>query len=127
MAISGLFGAVCRRSALPKGVGRVFLRTLLSEGHIRYATLVQTKDGWTPTELYVEGPTGLLMTTTNASLHPEDESRLLSITVKDTPEQIQCVLEIIAEKHSATPDLTDWHEFHEWLSKGPHEVDVLSL
>ena len=34
-----------------------------------------------------EGPTGLLVTTTAISLHAENETRLISIPVDDTPEQ----------------------------------------
>ncbi len=36
----------------------------------------------------LEGPTGLVMTTTATGLHPEDESRMISVTVKDSPEMI---------------------------------------
>ena len=56
-----------------------FIRSLLSEGCIRHKTLTQSRGGtWVPRELYVEGPTGLLTTTTEISLHPENETRLLS-------------------------------------------------
>jgi len=73
-------GLIIQEAAgLRDGQGRAFLRQLLTEGSIRYATVQSNKDGLEGLELPpVEGPCGLLMTTTANSLHPEDESRMLS-------------------------------------------------
>jgi hypothetical protein len=60
------------------------LRTLLSEGRITYTTVEKTKDGMKPRTIDRPGPTGLITMTTALNLHPENETRLLSLTVPDT-------------------------------------------
>src|SRR5262249_13659503 len=55
------------------------IRTLLSENRLSYELPVKTPDGMKPQLLEKEGPTGLITTTTAAKLHPENETRLLSL------------------------------------------------
>ncbi len=43
-----------------------------------------------------EGPTGLIVTTTQVGLHPENETRLLSVPANDTPEQTAAILRMLA-------------------------------
>lgn len=70
-------------AGLSHGDGRAFLRQLLSEGTIRYVTVQKSPSGMTSKELKpIEGPTGLIMTTTANALHAEDESRTQSQTDK---------------------------------------------
>ena len=59
------------------------IRSLLSEGRLRYETVEKTRDGLVPKLIEREGPTGLIVTTTSVRLHPENETRMLSITVSD--------------------------------------------
>jgi len=54
------------------------MRSLLSEGRVRYETVETTSDGIKPRLIEREGPTGLIVTTTAVKLHPENETRLLS-------------------------------------------------
>ena len=62
----------------------MFIRQLLSEGEVRYATVQSTADGIVGKDLpKVEGPAGLIMTTTANALHPEDESRMLSVHIDE--------------------------------------------
>ena len=108
--------------------GHPYLRTLLSEGYIRY----QTTEGDTNRKsrtIMREGPTGLIMTTTAPSIHEEDESRMLSLTVKDTPDQIIDVLLMQAEQaetgtQTSLVDLHDWRCFSEWIALGEHGVVI---
>lgn len=67
------------------------IRTLLSEQRIDYVTVEQNKGKLEPRRITREGPTGLIVTTTRNSLHPENETRMWSITVKDDPEQTMAV------------------------------------
>jgi hypothetical protein len=99
-----------------------FVRSLLSEGRIDYETVEKTRDGLRARRISREGPTGLIVTTTAASLHPENETRLLSILVSDSPEQTAAVLLTIANGHSAPPDLAPWHALQRWLAGGPCDV-----
>ena len=72
------------------------IRSLLSEGRIRYELVEKTEDGMRPRLIEKEGPTGLIVTTTATRLHPENETRLLSLAVKDTPEQTNAILHALA-------------------------------
>lgn len=81
------------------------IRSLLSEGRLRYETVEKTSEGLKPRLIEREGPTGLLVTTTAVKLHPENETRLLSLTVSDTQEQTRNVLAALAEEHGEAPDL----------------------
>jgi hypothetical protein len=72
-----------------------------------------------------EGPTGIITTTTATSLHPENETRMLSLGVKDTREQTAAVLAKMAENQSvATRDLSQWRAFQEWVAVGEKRVVI---
>jgi hypothetical protein len=104
--------------------GTYLIRSLLSEGCIRYQTLVPAKDGWKPKDLYRPGPTGFLSSTTAIKLHPENETRLLSIPISDTPEQTRRVLERQADGLTIQPDLTEWLDLQSWLGQAEHRVTI---
>jgi hypothetical protein len=72
------------------------IRSLLSEGRLRYETVEKTRDGLVPKLIEREGPTGLIVTTTSVRLHPENETRMLSLTVSDTREQTAAVFRALA-------------------------------
>ena len=73
------------------------------------------------------------MTTTHASLHPENETRMFSVTVRDDPAQTAGVLRSLAdranppfaglrpqevsgsERDPQSPDFTPWHALQVWL------------
>jgi hypothetical protein len=97
------------------------LRVLLSEGSVIWRTVID-QVGVT---LYKPGPTGLLITTTEVALHPENETRLLSVNVDDTPEQTRRVMESIARQ--AEPEEIDfvrWHGLADWIALGNKKVYV---
>lgn len=100
------------------------LRSLLSEGRVRYETVEKTKDGLRPRLIERAGPTGLLVTTTAISLHPENETRLLSLTVTDTQEQTRRVLLSLAEEDFQAPELAAWHALQVWLERSGSAVAV---
>jgi hypothetical protein len=100
------------------------VRSLLSEGRVRYETVEKTSEGLQPRLIEREGPTGLITTTTKISLHPENETRLLSIPITDTPEQTRDVLLALAEDESKPPDLGRWIALQEWLAEADHDVAI---
>jgi len=100
------------------------IRSLLSEGRIRYAVVEKRKDGMRPRLIEREGPTGLITTTTEIRLHPENETRLLSLTVTDSPAQTQAVLLAHATGAPDSPDLRPWHDLQEWLAKDRASVVI---
>jgi hypothetical protein len=100
------------------------VRSLLSEGRVRYETVEKTKDGLRPRLIEREGPTGLLLTTTRAGLHPENETRLLSIPTTDTREQTQAVLRALANEQVMAVDLAPWQALQTWLEGAEHRVTI---
>jgi hypothetical protein len=101
------------------------MRSLLSEGKVRYETVEKTSEGMKPRLIEREGPTGLIVTTTAVKLHPENETRLLSLTVTDTQEQTRAVMGALAEEAGeAGLDLEAWHALQGWLESAEHGVSI---
>jgi hypothetical protein len=94
------------------------IRSLLSEGRLRYETVEKTRDGLTPKLIEREGPTGLLVTTTALRLHPENETRMLSLTVTDTADQTKQIFKALANTARGDVDVTQWHALQIWLATG---------
>jgi len=117
--LSHRFLVLFEMAGLTSDFGTYLMRTLLSEGCIRYETVEKTQDGLIPKLIEREGPTGLLITTTQASLHPENETRMFSVTVRDDPQQTHRVLASLADaangKGPTMPDLEPWRALQTWL------------
>lgn len=100
------------------------IRSLLSEGKVRYVTVEKTKAGLNSRLIEREGPTGLVVTTTAVRLHPENETRLLSLTVNDSPAQTRAVLLAHASGVRRGGNVEPWHTLQDWLAGGPTDVLV---
>ncbi len=101
------------------------IRSLLSEGKVRYETVEKTSEGMKPRLIEREGPTGLIVTTTAVKLHPENETRLLSLTVTDTQDQTRAVMAALAnEAADDGPDLDMWRALQVWLEGAERRVTV---
>ncbi|MDA1093710.1 MAG: hypothetical protein O3A25_10660 [Acidobacteria bacterium] len=108
------------------------IRSLLSEGRIRYETVMKTAEGLRAVLIDREGPTGLLTTTTRPSLHPENETRLLSLVVSDTPNQTRLVMQSLARQAEAPGQslgltdeaLTLWRTLQQYLAATPDTVVI---
>jgi hypothetical protein len=107
-------------------IATYLIRSLLSEGRIRYEVVEKTKDGMRPRLIEKKGPTGLIVTTTATKLHPENETRLLSLGVKDTPRQTKAILHALARGDEAAPsvEFVRWQAFQTWLEAGERRVVV---
>src|SRR5215217_5847999 len=90
--ISHRFLVVYEAAGLSCDFQTYLIRSLLSEGRLRYEVVEKTSEGLKPRLIEREGPTGLVVTTTAVKLHPENETRLLSLSVADTQEQTRGVL-----------------------------------
>jgi hypothetical protein len=114
--------------AIATGRGAYLLRTLLSEGMLRYEVVERTREGYKTRLIEREGPTGLIMTTTQTGLDPELETRLLSLTVTDTAAQTKAVMQALARSRSSSDavpvDYAKWHNFQQWLAEGERCVVV---
>jgi hypothetical protein len=83
----------------------------------------KTSEGMKPRLIEREGPTGLIVTTTAVKLHPENETRLLSLTVTDTQDQTRAVMAALAEEASeAGANFEPWHALQVWLEGAEHRV-----
>ena len=71
-----------------------------------------------------EGPTGLITTTTALRLHPENETRMVSLTVTDSAEQTRAIFDALADDGADESDLGQWQALQTWLAAGPCKVVV---
>lgn len=116
------------------GLGSEFaqylIRSLLTEGRVRYETVEKGPDRkLRPRLIEREGPTGFITTTTAIQLHHENETRYLSIEVDDSPSQTEAILvrqgrEAARLSEATEIDLTPFHAFQTWLEVNPPSVIV---
>jgi hypothetical protein len=109
--------------------GSYLIRSLLSEGRLIYEFVEKTKFGMRPRLIEKPGPTGLITTTTSARLHPENETRLLSLASKDDKNQTEAVIRALAEGASGEgkdkpANFTKWHALQRWILAGECRVVV---
>jgi hypothetical protein len=100
------------------------IRTLLSEGEIKYQTAESTNKGVRPRLLHLEGPTGLIVTTTQTRMHPENETRLFSLNTTDSKEQTADILMAIANEDREPVSMDEWSALQTWLEGQTHEVTI---
>src|ERR1700730_12951978 len=100
------------------------VRSLLSENRLRYELPIKPDEGIKSQVISKEGPTGLITTTTTAKLHPENETRLLSLGVVDTPDQTKAVMQALASGAVDASNYSPWHALQEWLTTGERRVAI---
>jgi len=103
------------------------VRSLLSEGRIEYPVVIRDEDSGQlrTVKLTKPGPTGLITTTTAASLHPENETRMLSVPSNDSKAQTAAVILASAgELKRDDADLGDWHDYQRWLAQQGRDVVI---
>ena len=102
------------------------VRSLLSEGRIEYPVVIRDEDSGQlrTVKLTKPGPTGLITTTTAGHLHPENETRMLSVPSNDSKAQTAAVIIASAgELKRDDADLGDWHDLPAVAGPaGPHVV-----
>jgi hypothetical protein len=118
------FLVICEAIGVQNDFISYLLRSLLSEGRLRYETVDKTKEGLKSRVIEREGPTGLIVTTTSISLHPENETRILSIPITDTKEQTRNIILSIADMQDFSIDLSEWCTLQEWLLRAKHNVII---
>jgi len=110
------------------GSGRVFLRQLMSEGRLNYATVQSTTTGLVGRKLEaVEGPVGVMMTTTANRLHHEDETRFISVHFAESQDRIRDALRKQAsgvQTQVKPEDMAPWHALYGFVRSGPRGVKI---
>jgi hypothetical protein len=100
------------------------MRSLLSEGRINYVTVDKAEGRLGGRRILREGPTGLITTTTAVALHPENETRMLSVTIADSPDQTRAVMVAHARGRRLVRDQTEWHSLQAWLAETGTDVAI---
>jgi hypothetical protein len=111
-------------SGMASDFATYLIRSLLSEGQLRYETVEKTRDGLKPKLIQREGPIGLIVTTTSLRLHPENETRMFSLAVTDTREQTAAVFRSLANGGRHDADFSRWRALQTWLSASTCEVVI---
>lgn len=120
-----LYEAVALREGQEDNHTSYFVRSLLSEGRIRYPVVMQGDDGKLVTQWVVkEGPTNLIVTTTKTQVHAENETRLLSFSTNDSREQTARILAELANEANDNGDLSEWRQLQSWLAGANHKVTI---
>jgi hypothetical protein len=123
--LSNRFLVLYEAAGMESDLATYFVRSLLSEGRLRYETVEKTSEGLKPRLIEREGPTGLIVTTTAVRLHPENETRMLSLTVTDTQEQTRSVMAALAEEaNGEPPNIGKWQALQRWLNAAGHETSI---
>lgn len=123
------FLVVFEAAGMASDFASYLMRSLLSEGRLIYEFVEKTTGGMKPRRIEKQGPTGLLVTTTQVQLHPENETRLLSLQVTDTADQTRNILQSLArdaqtEKSHETPTFERWLALQNWLTHAEHRVII---
>jgi len=97
------------------------IRILLSEGQIKHMTVESTDHGNQGKYLEKKGPTGFITTTTQIQLHPENETRLVSVDISDDCDQTKQIMLKTAESamgwEKEKPSLQDFIDYQVWIEK----------
>jgi hypothetical protein len=105
------------------------IRILLSEGQIKHMTVESTEHGNQGKCLEKKGPTGFITTTTQIQLHPENETRLVSIDISDDRDQTKQIMMKIAESSMGlereTPLLENFIDYQVWIEKKGNKKVVI--
>jgi hypothetical protein len=112
-----VYEAVALREGVQDDLTSYFIRSLLSEGRIEYPVTVRDEAGGFTTKTIVkEGPTNLIVTTTQTQIHAENETRVLSVTTDDSRDQTARVLRALADETAPAVDLEEWVTLQRWLA-----------
>ena len=105
------------------------LRSLMSDGCLRHATVQRIGNANVPITIEKKGPVAFLVTTTKSKMHPENETRMLSLEIDDSAEQTRKVLTKVAQieglnQPASRADVGPWQDYQRWLEQGERRVVV---
>ena len=105
------------------------LRELMSEGRLRHATVQRVGNNYVAMTIEKNGPVSFLVTTTKSKMHPENETRMLSLEIDHSAEQTRKVLTKVAQveglnQSTSQVNLKPWQDFQRWLEQGERRVVV---
>jgi hypothetical protein len=109
--------------------GNTLLRGLIWDGQVTHMAVNKSKGGGNALQKNtVEGPTGLITTTTKTEMHPENQSRMLCLHVTVSSERTGRIMalqgECAAGHTNASVNYADFHAFEAWLHDQSHDVVI---
>lgn len=120
-----IYEVVALREGVEDDLTSYLVRSLLSEGQIRYEVSVRDPaGGFTTKTITKEGPTNLIFTTTKTRVHAENETRVLSLNTDDTKDQTRRVFLELADERTGRPDFSEWHQLQRWLTTADTQVSI---
>src|SRR5919106_845279 len=110
---------VTESDSLPEdGPAASAVRSLMSDQEMAYEVVEKGKDGeFHVRKIIKPGPTGLITTSTRP-LGEQANTRTLTVTISDSPQQTRLVLHAQADRMNQTlsaPDLGQWQALDRWL------------
>ena len=105
------------------------LRELMSTGRLNYPVPMKIDGEIKTVTIEKNGPVSFVVTTTRTKLNPENETRMLSLELSDTPEQTARAMRMIARVRGLNEsgndvDFTPWRDFQRWLAAGETRVYI---
>ncbi len=76
------------------------VRTLMSEGRLRYEYTAKVDGKYETVVIDKEGPTGFITTTTQPQIFDENETRIFSLFIDESEGQTQAIIKLIGDKYA---------------------------
>jgi hypothetical protein len=93
-------------------------------------TQKQTDGSYKTVTIEKEGPVVFMVTTTRNKLHPENETRMLSLEVDESEEQTRKVLARLAwvkglNRQPQEANFARWHDYQRWLESEHRQRGII--
>ncbi|MBS3919087.1 MAG: hypothetical protein KG012_09370 [Deltaproteobacteria bacterium] len=123
-SLSNRFLIIFEIMGISNDIANYLLRSLLSEGRVLYETVEPDSTGKLRVRrIERQGPTGTIITTTQIQIHPENETRLLSINISDSQKQTKDIMVALSAEEEE-PDLSAWQALQTWIDFEEHKVVI---
>ena len=118
------FIVIYEAAGLESDFATYLLRSLLSEGCVRYETVEKTSEGLKPRLIERKGPTGCLLTTTAANAPSRKRDADAEPQRQRQPRTDADDLDRLAVETESAVDLAPWHALQTWLKGANHRVTI---
>ena len=104
------------------------IRSLQSEGRLKYECTVKQDGAFTTQNIDKEGPTGFITTTTKSQIFDENETRIFSLYVNDTEDQTKGILKKLGDDFQrecikvSDEEIETWKNTHRLLKPYPVQI-----
>ena len=116
-------------SGVKSSEGDTFLRQAMTDHSVSRLVSSKTSDGnYKAVKQEINAKFNIFMTTTEQSIHPEDENRFLSFAIPNDPEYIQGVnkmqVDFLNGELTEEVDFAYWHKKSEWFKNNMKPVKI---